>query len=89
MTFNDLQKNDFYKSLKKTTELTSNNLGYLDIKSIENRIQQTIGVLNLIEKLGINESQFKNIIIASLKLLYKRKKELQFGYIEKNIHYCV
>ncbi len=89
MTLNDLQKNDFYKGLKKTAELISNNIGYLDIKTVENRIQQTIGILNLIEKLNVNEKHFKKIIITSLKLLYKRKKELQFGYIEKNLYCCV
>ena len=83
MILNNIQKVDFYKGLKQVSYLmTSFDTDHLDIKGVENRIQQTLGVLNLLEKLQIEEEGFRKVMINTLKDLYRRKKELRYGYEE-------
>lgn len=83
MILNELQKIDFYKGLKEMSYLiTVFDAEHLDIKGLENRIQQAIGILNLLESLNFQEEDFRQIVIKALKTLYAKKKELQFGYDE-------
>jgi len=85
MILNDIQKIDFYKGLKQLSYLiTSFDADHLDLKGVENRIQQGIGVLNLLEKINCKEDGFRQVVVNALKTLYRRKKELRYGYIDKN-----
>ncbi len=84
MKLNDLQKIDFYQGLKQTSLLmTSFDTGHLDLKGVDNRIQQAVGVLNLLETLDIEEQGFKKVMVNTLKKLYQRKKELLYGYDDR------
>ncbi|MDH4127598.1 MAG: hypothetical protein OEV44_02505 [Spirochaetota bacterium] len=85
MILNDYQKTDFYQGLKKISYfMTSENSEHLDSKEIENRIQQTIGVLNLLEKLNLKDNTYKKIMVNTLKTLFEQKRKLLYGYVEDN-----
>ncbi|GMT49467.1 MAG: hypothetical protein IEMM0008_1006 [bacterium] len=84
MILNDLQKIDFYQGLKQISLLmTSFDTDHLDLKGMDNRIQQAVGVLNLLETLNIEDQGFKKVMVNTLKSLYQRKKELLYGYDER------
>ncbi|HEO64849.1 MAG TPA: hypothetical protein ENI73_03165 [Spirochaetes bacterium] len=83
MLLNDLQKIDFYQGLKQISLLmTSYDTDQLDLKGVDNRIQQAVGVINLLETLDIGDQGFKKVMINTLKSLYQRKKELLYGFDE-------
>jgi len=81
MKLNDIQKMDFHRGLEQLSHtLTTADIEDLDIRGVENRIQQALGVINLLETLCLRDDRFKKVIISGLKRLYQRRKELLFGY---------
>ncbi len=85
MKLNDIQKADFFKGLEQVSEMMKPvNTEDLDLQGVENRIQQTIGILHLLENINMKEESFKKVIVMTLKSLYKRKRELLYGYKEEN-----
>ncbi|MDH5682192.1 MAG: hypothetical protein OEZ36_11430 [Spirochaetota bacterium] len=81
MKLNDIQKTDFHRGLEQLAySLSTADLEELDIRSVENRIQQALGVINLLETLSLRDERFKKVIINGLKKLYQRRKELLFGH---------
>ncbi len=84
MLLNNLQKIDFYQGLEEISLLmTSFDTDHLDLKGVDNRIQQAVGVINLLETLDIGDQGFKKVMVNTLKSLYQRKKELLYGYDER------
>jgi len=87
MTFNNIQKIDFNQGLKQLAhQMTSFDINYLDLRGVENRIQQAIGILNFLDNLNVHDKNYKTIMMNTLKKLYQRKKELLYGYSEQNEH---
>lgn len=85
MILNDIQRMDFYQGLKQISDLMVESPSqHLDLKGVENKIQQTIGILNLLDRLDFNDKSFRTMMIHTLKSLYQRKKELNYGYVEEN-----
>ncbi len=81
MTLNKLQYQDFNQSINKMAYLmTTYDINDLDLTGVENRIQQAIGVLNLINHLELEDASAKKIVLNIIQKLYNRKKELQYGY---------
>lgn len=83
MILNDFQKIDISKALEKFALLmTHTDYSLLDIKGIDNRIQQALGVINFLDSLDLDDDHYKKQVAKILKSLYQRKKELMYGYDE-------
>lgn len=82
---NNDQNINFYTAIHEVTEsILRSSRENIDLKSIDNKIQQMIGILSVIDNMNLKGAA-RSKAVHTLKTLVHRKKILNYGHTEKKI----